>query len=193
MWYAELVDYSGWDNARTKAALKKYQRVVHYHARGLGGRTRLDYDDLTSIGQLAVLEALEKYEGRGASESTWVSRRVRMRIIDAIRTYSPYTRQEFVQKEFPKRTFQSIELVADPIDLDEPPDEVVARNEVLDMVQEVLPTLTVKQRRVFEGRLADVKTKDLGRELGVTETRVTQLNTRTTALVVQKVQEKLAS
>ena len=46
----------------------------------------VDREDLVSIGQFGVYEAIEKFDPkRDASFSTWVNRRVRFKVLDEIR------------------------------------------------------------------------------------------------------------
>lgn len=54
----------------------------------------LDEDDLCAEGRVAVLEALSTYQGFGIEEQTWVRTRVRQRMIDAIRRLDLRSRDE---------------------------------------------------------------------------------------------------
>lgn len=54
----------------------------------------LDADDLVAEGRVAVLEAVATYEGYGKSEFNWVARRIRYRMLDAIRRLDVRSRTE---------------------------------------------------------------------------------------------------
>lgn len=79
--------------------LAKYDdaiRATAYRLRAPATQTGvLDPEDLVSVGKMAVLEALERYEDAApVSESTFVKTRIRQRMVDEIRRVHPLTRDD---------------------------------------------------------------------------------------------------
>lgn len=68
--------------------LSEYEAEIFSQVRQFTGRVRrhpwLDRDDLVTIGQLAVVEAVMSYTNRGTMLSTWVSKLIKWRIQEAL-------------------------------------------------------------------------------------------------------------
>lgn len=78
--------------------LAKYEALVQRIARSMHPQAALghclDADDLVAEGRVAVLEAVATYEGYGQTEFNWVARRIRYRMLDAIRRLDVRSRTE---------------------------------------------------------------------------------------------------
>ena len=91
-------DGTRWTEQEARAALREYDGVVRGAARRLLPLARIgramDEDDLIAEGRVAVLEALGRHGGYGIHEAAWVRVRVRQRMIDAIRRLDLRSRDE---------------------------------------------------------------------------------------------------
>jgi len=197
-----------WTNADAREALEKYEGLVRMLARRLrpvaSMGQALDEDDLRAEGRIAVLEALATYEGYGIAETTWVRTRIRQRMIDAIRKMDLRTRDEMRlatryangetedSEEQKARVVSARRLVSmdaqtadyEPMSARLPANQMLAdelafaRNRY-DRLQEAITNLPQRQRQAFEAGLFEGKPlREIGKEMGISESRVCQLQKR---------------
>lgn len=166
----------------------------------------LDEEDLHAEGRVAVLETLRTYEGYGIQEQTWVRTRIRQRMIDAIRKLDPRSRDEMrlVVKHAAGQTegdeeerrgtaiaarrlvsIDSAGLDEEPLSVrlpdertplaDEAAHELSQRRDLL----EAIGDLPRRQRTALElGLFEGLPLKEIGRRMGISESRVCQLQKR---------------
>jgi RNA polymerase sigma factor for flagellar operon FliA len=165
----------------------------------------LDEDDLHCEGRVAVLEALASYQGYGIMEQTWVRTRIRQRMIDAIRRLDPRSRDEMRlvvkhaagktsdQEETRARAVSARLLVTidsaapseEPLSarLQDPrtpmADEAAHTNHQRHQLMTALEILPKRQRKALElGLFHGLPLKEIGRQMGISESRVCQLQKR---------------
>ncbi|HJL15530.1 MAG TPA: sigma-70 family RNA polymerase sigma factor [Sandaracinaceae bacterium LLY-WYZ-13_1] len=165
----------------------------------------LDEEDLHAEGRVAVLEALSSYQGYGIQEQTWVRTRVRQRLIDAIRRLDPRSRDEMRlvvkhaagdtngDEERRGRAVAARRLVSmdasapyeEPMSArlidDRTPwaDEAAHANHQREQLMEALDILPKRQRMALElGLFQGLPLKEIGRRMGISESRVCQLQKR---------------
>ena len=166
----------------------------------------LDEDDLCAEGRIAVLEALSTYEGFGIEEQTWVRTRIRQRMIDAIRRLDLRSRDEMrlavrhaageledgVQMERAKRAAARRLVSADHSPTDSEPmvarlkdsmapgvDELAEQCEQQEKLMEALAALAPRQREAIElGLFEGMALREIGERMGISESRVCQLQKR---------------
>ncbi|MFW6052041.1 MAG: sigma-70 family RNA polymerase sigma factor [Myxococcota bacterium] len=168
----------------------------------------LDVDDLCAEGRVAVLEALSTYQGFGIEEHTWVRTRVRQRMIDAIRRLDLRSRDEMrlavrhatgdeldATEEEKGRMIAARRLVS----LDATPSESEpmlnrlrdSRMPAADVVtfharqqerlMHAIEQLPERQRRAIElGLFEGMALREIGDLMGISESRVCQLQKRAT-------------
>lgn len=165
----------------------------------------LDEEDLHAEGRVAVLEALRTYEGYGIQEQTWVRTRIRQRMIDAIRKLDPRSRDEMrlvvkhaagrtegeeerrgsaiaarrlvsMDSSLPEQEPLSVQLRDERTPLaDDAVHELSQRRDLLEAI-EGLPR---RQRTALElGLFHGLPLKEIGRRMGISESRVCQLQKR---------------
>jgi len=178
----------------------------------------LDEDDLCAEGRVAVLEALSTYQGFGIEEKTWVRTRIRQRMIDAIRRLDLRSRDEMrlVVRHAAGQTTGSDEeqergravacrrLVS--FDSAPPDSEPLAARirdsrapAADDMVDETsqrarllgaLDKLPPRQRRAIELCLVEgLALREIGDLMGISESRVCQLQKRAVQHLQRVIQE----
>lgn len=165
----------------------------------------LDEDDLHAEGRVAVLEALTSYQGYGIQEQTWVRTRIRQRMIDAIRRLDPRSRDEMRlvvkhaagqtsgDEERRGRAVAARRLVSmDACAPYEEPlssrlvdshtmlaDEAAHAAHQKRQLMEALIVLPERQRMALElGLFQGLPLKEIGRRMGISESRVCQLQKR---------------
>ena len=173
----------------------------------------LDQEDLYAEGRIAVLEALRTYQGFGIEERTWVGTRIRQRMIDAIRRLDVRSRDEQRlyaashegasagghdarehAREMSARRLVSLDSSlagdAEPLSarlLDHyvpPADEVVEQNAQQRRLRRAISELPERQRVAIELSLFEgLPLREIGRRMGVTESRVSQLHKRAVELL----------
>lgn len=192
--------------ASVRAALSRYEGRVRFEAHRLvlGSRygQALDHEDLYAEGRIAVLEALERYQGYGVEEPLWVGTRIRQRMLDVLRRFDVLTREEqdFVAQRRRRCSDEDLERVrtlcarrivsfdasacADVEPLSERVhDRRAARaDEVLDRkmrercVERAIGVLPVRQRMAVELALREgLQLRAIGERMGVTEAAVCRL------------------
>ncbi len=175
----------------------------------------LDQDDLCAEGRVAVLEALATYEGFGISEKTWVRTRIRQRMIDAIRRLDLRSRDELRLavkhssgeledraenergREVAARRLVSFDhspAGAEPLSsrLKSSP-QTPSDSAALGRVQgqrliEAMDALPPRQRRAIQlGLLEGLQLREIGNRMGISESRVCQLQKRAVAQLKQAI------
>lgn len=210
-----------WADADARAALGRYEGLVHAVARRLAPAARmgqaLDQEDLWAEGRIAVLEALRTYQGFGIEERTWVGTRIRQRMIDAIRRLDMRTRDELRLTAQHQQAGADQRVDLDPelrerarvlsarrlISIDHSPsqdaeplsarlhdhyvpaaDEVADQNALQRRLRGAIASLPERQRTAIELSLFEgLPLREIGDRMGVTESRVCQLQKRAVELL----------
>jgi RNA polymerase sigma factor for flagellar operon FliA len=167
----------------------------------------LDEEDLCAEGRVAVLEALKTYQGFGIEEHTWVRTRIRQRMIDAVRRLDLRSRDEVrlavkhssgetedAQEEHKGRMVSARRLLS----LDMPvyeegeprknrmresiaprADEATDRNIRHERLSAAIAELPDRQREAIElGLFQGMALREIGEHMGISESRVCQLQKR---------------
>jgi RNA polymerase sigma factor for flagellar operon FliA len=194
------------ERAQTREALSRYESVVRALARRLLPVARfghaLDEEDLCAEGRVAVLEALRTYAGFGIEERTWVRTRIRQRMIDAIRRLDVRTRDEVrtavehdravargdevTQESCVRRlvsldaSFGDFEGGAPLADVSAPlADELAEQSAQQQRLRGALNDLPPRQREAIElGLFEGLPLREIGDRMGISESRVCQLQKR---------------
>jgi len=206
----EELSGSWWRDGNARVALERYQSTIAAVARRLtplASRGRgLDAEDLKAEGRVAVLEALNTYQGFGIKESTWVRTRIRQRMIDAIRRMDLGSRGEMraalrlqvcgtgegVERESARRVAarrlvsmdtaagDSEPMVARLVDMRTPaPDTVVEGRLRGQQLVGAMAKLPGRQRRAIElGLFEGMALREIGERMGISESRACQLQKR---------------
>lgn len=181
----------------------------------------LDEDDLCAEGRVAVLEALSTYEGFGIEEQTWVRTRIRQRMIDAIRRMDLRSRDEVKlavehaagdvaegpRAERARRIAARRLVSADHSPTDSEPmvarlkdsmappvDELAQQSEQLDRLLSALGGLAPRQREAIElGLFQGMALREIGERMGISESRVCQLQKRAVVHLSAAVTETVAA
>jgi RNA polymerase sigma factor for flagellar operon FliA len=164
----------------------------------------LDEEDLCAEGRVAVLEALRTYAGFGIEERTWVRTRVRQRMIDAIRRLDVRTRDEVRQSALRAKDTEESEArdaahdrcVRRLVSLDslygdsEPAcsaandgllnaDDLAEQNAQQSRLMGAIAALPPRQREAIElGLFEGLQLREIGDRMGISESRVCQLQKR---------------
>jgi RNA polymerase sigma factor FliA len=166
----------------------------------------LDEEDLCAEGRVAVLEALSTYQGFGIEEHTWVRTRVRQRMIDAIRRLDLRSRDEMRlavrhaageleegNEQERGRAIAARRLVSfDSAPADSEPlhnrlrdsrtpmaDDVAHSHRRQEQLMAALQVLPPRQRTAIELGLFDgLALREIGDRMGISESRVCQLQKR---------------
>lgn len=177
----------------------------------------LDDDDLCAEGRVAVLEALSTYEGFGIEEQTWVRTRIRQRMIDAIRRMDLRTRDEMRlavkhasgeveeghKAERARRIAARRLISVDHSITDSEPmvarlkdsmaptvHDIAERSEQHERLVAALAELAPRQRQALElGLFEGMALREIGERMGISESRVCQLQKR----AVEHLQAAVAS
>ena len=166
----------------------------------------LDEDDLCAEGRVAVLEGLATYQHYGISEKAWVRTRIRQRMIDAIRKLDLRSRDEMSlavrhasgetegsEEHERGRIVSARRLVSiDAGTVEVPPmserlpaedtelaDEITHRRLQYARLRDALALLPARQRQAVEmGLLHGLPLRKIGERMGISESRVCQLQKR---------------
>lgn len=166
----------------------------------------LDEEDLRAEGRVAVLEALATYQGFGIAEQTWVRTRIRQRMIDSVRRMDLRTRDEMrlavrhssgetegTQDEEKGRVIAARRLVSidaaaadfEPMVNRIPDEEQKLADEVTSDIGRyarlhvAITNLPDRQRQAIElGLFHGMALREIGEEMGISESRVCQLQKR---------------
>lgn len=165
----------------------------------------LDEEDLRAEGRVAVLEALSTYQGFGIAESTWVRTRIRQRLIDSIRKLDLRTRDEMrlavrhAAGETEGREEQRGRIVAArrlvsidaatadfepmvnrmPSDGTANPERIASDRNRYERLRSAMTDLPERQREALEmGLFEGMALREIGDRMGISESRVCQLQKR---------------
>jgi RNA polymerase sigma factor for flagellar operon FliA len=180
--------------------------LAHRFCRQAAVGGALDFEDLLAEGRVAVLEALATYRGYGITEHTWVRTRIRQRIIDAIRRLDLRTRDETraamrhaagVETDPERAELARLVAARRVVSADAPTadgEPLTARledtqtpraDEQIDLrrrglrLAKAIEALPPRQRDALElGLLEGLPLREIGDRLGITESRVCQLQKR---------------
>lgn len=181
----------------------------------------LDEDDLCAEGRVAVLEALSTYQGFGIEEHTWVRTRVRQRMIDAIRRLDLRSRDEMrlavkhaagetegATEAERGRAIAARRLVSfDSSPADSEPlatrlrdsrapaaDDVAHAHSRCERLLGALKILPPRQRTAIElGLFEGLALREIGDRMGISESRVCQLQKRAVQHLQKAINEESAS
>ncbi|MEM1414186.1 MAG: sigma-70 family RNA polymerase sigma factor [Myxococcota bacterium] len=176
----------------------------------------LDEEDLRAEGRVAVLEALSTYQGFGIAEQTWVRTRIRQRMIDAIRRMDLRTRDEMrlavrhsagetvgTKEEERGRVVAARRLVSidaptgdfEPMvnrlsdDNQRLADDITHNLGRYARLKDAITNLPERQRQAIEmGLFSGMALREIGDKMGISESRVCQLQKR----AVQHLRKALA-
>ncbi len=183
-----------WSNAGAPAVLAKYELLVQRIASTMYPQAALghclDADDLAAEGRVAVLEAVATYEGYGSSEFSWVARRIRYRMLDAIRRLDVRSRTELdavasqrsaentEDEPLPARlrhlAFAKDEYFFSPV-MGEQEDEASAR-ELVCLIEAAVGKMEPREQQVADSVVLRGKTlTEVAAEIGVSVARVSQI------------------
>lgn len=181
-----------WSDAGAPAVLAKYDALVMKLARAMRPNQStghcLDIDDLVAEGRIGVLEAVATYDGFGTSEFGWVMRRVRHRMLDAIRRLDVRSRSEL--REIAERhasgsdvsdllSARHVAFARDETDFlprDGGQEDAASAKEVQGVVFAAIDALCGKERVVADALLLHGDTAaNVAKRLGVSVARVSQL------------------
>ena len=195
-----------WSEGDARAALDRYEGLVQTLSRRLlplaaSGRA-LDRDDLVAEGRVAVLEALSRYKGFGIPERIWVKTRIRQRMIDTIRKYDLRSREELrlcrqhaqgkidAADEEHGRKLRARQLVSltsprngEPVALEdehaESTEQIAYARARMERLIDALQQIPERQRDAFFlGVFEGLGAREIGTRMGVSESRVCQLQKR---------------
>lgn len=150
----------------------------------------LDADDLVAEGRVAVLEAVATYEGYGKSEFNWVARRIRYRMLDAIRRLDVRSRTELeaaaaqraaddpdeepLASRMRHLAFAKDEFFFDPAHGGQE-DEASAR-EIVALIEAAIEGMSPRDEQVARAVVLEGKTlTDVAEQMGVSVARVSQI------------------
>lgn len=195
-----------WNEADARTALDRYEGLVQTLSRRLlplaaSGRA-LDRDDLVAEGRVAVLEALSRYKGFGIPERIWVKTRIRQRMIDTIRRHDLRSREELrlcrkqaqgridAGDEERGRELRARQLVSltsprdgEPVSLHdehaESTEQIAYMRARMERLIDALQQIPERQRDAFFlGVFEGLGAREIGNRMGVSESRVCQLQKR---------------
>jgi len=189
---SRLSGSAAWSDAGAPPVLAKYEALVMKLARGMRPQQSsghcLDTDDLVAEGRVAVLEAVATYDGFGTNEFGWVQKRVRHRMLDAIRRLDVRSRSELREVAALRRdggdafglvSARHVAFARDESDFlprDGGQEDAAAAKEVKEIVFAVIGSLHGKERVVADAViLGGDSMSDVAARLGVTVSRVSQI------------------
>lgn len=180
----------------------------------------LDEEDLCAEGRVAVLEALATYQGFGIEEQRWVAVRVRQRIIDSIRRLDLRSRDEMrlavrhaageveADDEHERArmisarrllgiesapTADSQPLLSKLTDSLAPAADRVTEDRAMHQLMiDSLEVLSPRQREALELTLFQgMSLREIGQRMGVSESRVCQLQKRAVEHLHRRIRDAL--
>ncbi|MCA9601755.1 MAG: sigma-70 family RNA polymerase sigma factor [Polyangiales bacterium] len=189
--------------AKYDGVVRMLARRLH---RAMAVGRAMDGDDLCAEGRVAVLEALRSYRGYGIDERVWVKTRIRQRMIDAIRRLDLRTREEFRlarrqqagellgEDEYEKgrvaaaRRHVSMDASfgdAEPLGLRLRDSMIPSAEACADLSSQheqllcALERIPPRQRQAIElGVFEGMALREIGKRMGISESRVCQLQKR---------------
>jgi len=141
--------------------------------------TAIEYDDLVGAGQIGLVEAWRRYDGRRGDFDTFASSRIRGAMLDAIRRAAPLSRADHAKglaverprslNEENEGGLRLLDMIVDP---DGSPEDVRER---IDSAKAILRKLTRRQAEVALGFADGATGPELAARIGVSEGRVSQI------------------
>jgi RNA polymerase sigma factor (sigma-70 family) len=196
-----------WSDAGAPPILAKYDALVMKLARTMRPQQSsgncLDVDDLVAEGRIGVLEAVATYDGFGTNEFGWVMRRVRHRMLDAIRRLDVRSRSEL--KEIAGRKISGSDVSdllsarhvafardeADFLPRDGGQEDEAAAREVQEIIFAAISALDGKARVVAdEVLLRDEPMAEVAELLGVSVARVSQIYQAVCEAIRSRIEEE---
>lgn len=173
------MDSSGDDESESEL-FDRYAFVALWVAGKYASRTALaaEWDDVHADASVGILDAIRKFDpARSITQKAYVFIRARGAAIDGIRQRGYRTRSGSMREPM------SLDALLDAVDGESPWEPSMiergyARIEVAETVSLLLARLSRRPRFVIEAYyLADRTLADIARELGVTESRISQIHT----------------
>lgn len=184
------------------------ERIVKYHglAKRIAGlwsyRTGMEYEELLAPAEDALMWCDERYaEGSKASFKTYATNRINGAIQDHIRKVTGVRTREGVGKSRRKLDFvthvssldaeipSEREIVETLHDRIEDARVDLHRSAEFSLVLERVAALPDRERLIVSRLMAGYTLREIGEELGITESRVSQISSRTVA----RLRERLAA
>ena len=147
--------------------------------------SHIERDELISLGALGWAEARQRFDAsRGVPFAGFAAMRIRGAILDGLRSCDTLTRGERRRARAestltPARVVsndEEVEAAAAPSDGDA--SDVLAQEEMIDELRQALATLPERERYIVTRHFfEDVPMRAIGAELGVTESRISQIVT----------------
>lgn len=189
---SRLSSSAAWSDAGAPPVLAKYDALVMKLARSMRPQQSsghcLDTDDLIAEGRVAVLEAVATYAGFGTNEFGWVQKRVRHRMLDAIRRLDVRSRSELREVAELRRTGADLcDLVSarhvafardesDFLPRDGGQEDAASTKEVTEIVFACINSLHGKDRVVADAVILNGEPmSEVAARLGVSVSRVSQI------------------
>jgi RNA polymerase sigma factor (sigma-70 family) len=186
------VNCSGMSDAEARKHLATYGEVVKIVAKrlqsGLVATAGIDVEDLVSVGNFAVLEAVQTYKSDAkASLRTWVGQVVRWRMAGLLEMCDHGGIEVIAVTSIPMSNHGPSEGggagrgQSDPVrqsyraECFEGFEEQLEAREALSLIGELLTSLPMRSRDIFYQRLAGTHESDVATSLGLSLFRVRQL------------------
>ena len=168
------------------AGMKLVRQIAASVARRLP--THIERDELVSLGALGWVEARTRFDAaRGVPFAGFAAQRIRGAILDGLRASDTLSRGERKRAKADHeptapRIFSDDALVAAAVTPEAGADGEMMQEELLEELRAALATLPERDRYIVQRHFIDeVSLKNIGAELGVTESRICQLVSRAVA------------
>ena len=168
------------------AGMKLVRQIAAAVSRRLPGH--IERDELVSLGALGWVEARARFDAsRGVPFAGFAAARIRGAILDGLRaadTLSRADRKRAKAESSPvaPRIFADDALVAAAVAPDASVDGCMVQEELLEELRAALATLPERDRYIVQRHfIEEIPLRVIGAELGVTESRVCQLVSRSVA------------
>ncbi len=158
----------------------------------------IERDELIALGNLGLVEACARFDTRRrVAFSTFATLRIRGAMLDGLRRLDPLAREERARLRHDEVATASVVLVemspaADGMEAGKRADELLEEREQREQLARSLEALPARRRRVLERHYFDQQPlHSIGRELGVSESRVCQLVAESVATLRQSMEPAL--
>lgn len=150
-------DMRSCDDATARILLDRYRGLI---GRIAAGFSRLDRDELQSVGQIAVIEAHVTYEPhRGVPERSWTAQVIRWRMVElAVEARERRRSEDEFQEEHALTNGHHS------------PEKAFFRRLLTEMIEQLSP----RHQAVLEGRLRGETFEEIADSLGLSRSRVDQ-------------------
>lgn len=156
------------------------QKIAHQISRKLPPKAPVDYDDLVAVGWLGLLQAMAKHRPHETRLETFAGYRIRGAMLDELRRLDPISRcmrrrQKAGQTVPETHSLDAPDVYGDVREFDDPRPGGEPSIDMLDVVR----LLEAREREIVFRYYWEAKTmKSIGQELGLSESRVSQLLSR---------------